>query len=198
MTRHHFRINKAYAATLERVACRPIENDPSLPLRLIRLEFSIYRILEGRKLESHGEIACRDLIVSPLLSSQSDAGLVAYANAIQVPDPIDEPISWLALARRVRWIEVTFGSPESEGDRNPFATIKPFDHRGWNITECRYDQSVPWVTIGAAANSVGVSESTVRRRVDAMESEWGLRLVRRTDGDHRRIYLPLFLNVWED
>lgn len=198
MTRHHFQINKPYAANLIRVASRPIENDPSVPLQLIRLEFAIYWIAEGQRLESQGEIACRDLVVSKLLPTNRDAGLVAYAHALRVDAPINEPESWARLQSNGRWIELKFGASEIEGGRNPFTLIKPFDPAGWEIKEYSYDRNARWVTIGAAADAVGVSESTVRRRVDALEAEWGSELVRRTDGDHRRIYLPLFVNIWGD
>lgn len=198
MTRHHYQVGKPYAGKLIRVAARPIENDPSLSVHLLRLEFAVYRMADQDTLESQGEIACRDLIVGRLIPAQRDAGLIAYAQALRLTASVDDPASWLNLERQGRWIELTFGPAESEGGRNPFASIQPFDPVKYAINEYRYDRSAKWVTIGAAADAVGVSESTVRRRVDAMEDEWGSDLVRRTEGEHRRIFLPLFTNVWKD
>lgn len=198
MTRHHFQINKPYVAKLIRVALRPIENDPNLSLQLIRLEFSVYWIIGDKELESQGEIACRDLVVGTCIDVKRDAGLIAYAQALRVTAPVNVAANWMNLAGHGRWIELTFGPAETEGGRNPFATIKPFDSDGCSVTEYRYDRNAKWVTIKAAADAVQTSESTVRRRVDALESQWGARLVHRTDGDHRRIFLPLFVNIWED
>ncbi|WP_417735652.1 helix-turn-helix domain-containing protein [Rosistilla oblonga] len=198
MTRHPFQIDKPYAAKLVRVASRPIENDSIVPVQLIRLEFAIYWMMQGQRLESQGEVACRDLVVSKLLATERDAGAIAYAQALRVDDPINEPMNWIRLERGGRWIELKFGAADIEGGRNPFAEIKPFDVAGWEVKEYRYDLSARWVTISAAADAVEVSASTVRRRVDALEAAWGSELVRRTDGDHRRIYLPMFINVWDD
>ena len=153
---------------------------------------------QARKLESQGEIACRDLIISTLIPTERDSGLLVYANALDVAAPITDPNHWVDLARTGRWIDLTFGPPETEGERNPFATIKPFDPQGWTIVDYRYDRNAGWVTISAAADPLDVSESTVRRRADALETEWETQLVRRTKGDHRRIFLSLFVNVWDD
>ena len=37
-----------------------------------------------------------------------------------------------------------------------------------------------------------------RLKRQAMENEFGARLVRRTNGRQRRIYLPLFVKLWSD
>ena len=198
MTRHNFQINKPYAAKLIRVAARPIDNDPNLPLQLIRLEFAIYWMAEGRKLESQGEIACRDLIVSELLPKDRDAGLVAYAHALRVATPIDRPKNWIRLEGCGRWVELRFGPRDSEGGRNPFKEIRPFDPEGWTMKEYRYDRSAGWVSIGAAADAVGVSHSTVRRHLDDLENKFGAELIHRTGGGHRRVFLPFFMNVWQE
>ena len=197
MTRYHFTIGKPYAAKLIRVAPRPIENDANLSLQLLRLEFTIYWMSGGQRLESQGEIACRDFVVGDLVPAERDAGLVAYAQALHVAEPINNPANWIALPTS-RWIELTFGPSETEGGRNPFATIRPFDVDGYTIKDYLYDRSAKWVTIKAAADAVGVSESTVRRRVDAMEDQFGPELIHRTEGGHRRIYLPFFMKVCED
>jgi len=197
MTRYHFTIGKPYAAKLVRVAPRPIENDANLSLQLLRLEFTIYWMLDEQHLESQGEIACRDIVVGDLVPTHRDAGLVAYAQALRVKAPINEVANWTALPSG-RWIELTFGPSETEGGRNPFATIRPFDVDGWEVKEYRYDRSAKWVTIKTAADAVGTSESTIRRRADALEPQFGAELIHRTNGGHRRINLPTFMNVWED
>lgn len=198
MTRYSFTAGKAYAGKLIRVASRPIENDVSLSLQLLRIEFMIYWMQDGKRLESQGEIACRDIVVGELIPADRDAGLVAYAQALRISAPINRRDNWLGLQPSSRWIEVTFGPSEKEGGRNPFAKIAPFDPKGWTVKDYRYDRSAQWVTIRAAADAAGVSESTVRRHVDALESRFGSDLIHRTEGGHRRIYLPFFMNVWED
>ena len=199
MSRYNFRTDHTYAAKLVRVAKRPIENSDSIPLSLVRLEFAIYWCYpEKQLLESHGEFACRDLIVGSLVPTEYDLGLVNYAVALGVAAPIDSPENWSALVASDRFIELQFGPAELEGGRNPFSKIAAFDTTGWSIEEYKFDKTNEWVTIRVAADAVGVSESTVRRRVDALEEEWGPRLIVRTEGTHRRIHLPLFLNVWED
>lgn len=195
MTRYNFQLNKPYAAKLTRVTSRPIENDPAIELSLIRLEFAIYWMVGQHRLESQGEIACRDLVVGPLVPCNRDAGLLAYAQALRVPTPPRDPSSWIHLQPGDRWIEITFGPRETEGSRNPFRKIGSFSPDGWTIKEYRYDRTAGWVTIAAAADAVQVSESTVRRRLEALKQDWGDELVTRTDGGHRRVYLPLFVNL---
>jgi len=199
VARYNFSTDRKYAAKLVRVAKRPIENAPLLHLSLLRLEFAIYwQYPDGQVLESQGEFACRDLLVGDAISAEDDLGLATYAVALGVKGPSNNLQEWMQLADSVKFIELRFGLPESEGGRNPFAEISAFDPGGWTTKEYRYDRTAEWVTIGVAADSVGVSESTVRRRVDALEEEWGTRLIVRTEGTHRRIFLPLFMNVWED
>ncbi|MDA8745235.1 LysR family transcriptional regulator [Rubripirellula amarantea] len=198
MTRYNFQTNKPYAAKLNKVSTRPIENDPAISLTLIRLEFAIYWKVGEQRLESQGEIACRELVVGPLIPRDRDAGLLAYAQALRMATPPEDPGSWIHLQRRERWIEITFGPRETEGSRNPFRNIRPFSPDGWSIKEYRYDRTAGWVTIAAAADAVQVSKPTVRRRLDELEQNWGGELVTRTDGGHRRIYLPLFMRLWNE
>ena len=198
MTRYNFQIDKRYAAQLNKVSTRPIENDPAIGLALIRLEFTIYWMVGEDRLESQGEIACRDLLVGSLIPCDRDAGLLAYAQALKMATPPNDPGSWLFLQRSDRWIEITFGPREAEGSRNPFRDIRSFSPTGWEVKEYRYDRTAGWVTIAAAADAVQVSESTVRRRLEMLQQEWGGDLVKRTNGGHRRVYLPLFMRLWID
>lgn len=199
MARHNFTVDRPYAGKLVRIAERPLENDPGVAIRLLRLEFAIYWMFpDSQQLESQGEFACRELLVGSELSIARDAGLNAYANVLRVESPITQPASWAKLAAVGRWIEIHFGPPEHEWARNPFHQIRAFDPAGWSIKEFRYDASVEWVSPGHAAEVLSTSESTVRRQVDALEPEWGTRLVVRTVGNHRRIYLPLFVKIRDD
>jgi len=199
MARYNFSTDKSYAAKLIRTAQRPLENDPNLSLQLIRLEFAIYWMTaEKRLLESQGEIACREIVVGKLVPISKDAGLAKYAESLKILPPFNEAANWIGLEDSGRWIELQFGPAESEGGRNPFRKIAAFDPSGWTINEYRYDRNAKWVRIGAAAEAVGVSESTVRRRIDALEAEKGSELVVRTNGRQRKIYLPLFTLLWED
>ncbi|MCO8122613.1 hypothetical protein NHH03_12775 [Stieleria sp. TO1_6] len=198
MTRYNFQTNKPYAAKLTKVSTRPIENDPAISLTLIRLEFTIYWMVGEQRLESQGEIACRELVVGPLIPCDRDAGLLAYAQALRMATPPEDPGSWIHLQRRERWIEITFGPRELEESRNPFRDIRPFSPDGWSIKEYRYDRTADWVTIAAAADAAQVSKSTARRRLDELELDWGGELVTRTGGGQRRVYLPLFMRLWNE
>lgn len=197
MTRYNFRIDVPYAAKLVRASTRPIENDPAMAITLVRLEFAIYWI-SGQRLESQGEIACRDLVVGKLIPRNQDVGLLAYAQALRMSGPPESPSSWLDLQSTDRWIEITFGPRELEGLRNPFRTIRSFSSEHWEIKEYRYDRTAYWVSIAEAADAVQTSLSTARRRLHAFEQSWGSELVTRTDGRHRRVYLPLFVALCKE
>lgn len=197
MARYHFDTTRDYAAKLLRVVDRPIENKTSPEVSLIRLEFAIYWVVERHVLESRGEIACRDIVVSRALPIVRDAGLTAYATALCVPGDAGKTSNWRNLAVSDRWIALRFGKAESAGERNAFEKIARFDPKGWKIKEYRYDLNEKWGGIGAVAASFSVSESTARRRVAELEAEWGNRLVVRTDGRHRRINLELLSNLWD-
>ena len=197
MTRYNFRTGIPYAAKLTKVTTRPIENDPAMEIALIRLEFAIYWIY-GQRLESQGEIACRDLVVGRIIPSNRDVGLLAYAQALRISGLPENPISWLSLQKLERWIEITFGPREQEGLRNPFITIRPFSPEGREIKEYRYDRTACWVSIAEAADAVQTSLSTARRRLQVLEQIWGSEVVTRTDGRHRRVNLPLFVALWEE
>ena len=200
MTRYTFSFNRKYSGRLIGIHQRPIENDPMLGLHLLRLEFEIYWQLSHDKptLRSEGEIACRDIVIGKLIRSEKDSGQQAYANALGIRGELSLVESWLRTTEQDAWVEIEFGSPEQVGHRNPFRTITRFDPSGWQIEPYRFDRTLEWVTVAAAAAAVTTSEATVRRRVDEWEIEFGTRVVRRTAGGQRRIYLPLFVNLWSD
>lgn len=200
MTRHSFATDRKYSGQLLNIHERPIENDPILGLFLLRLEFEVYWQLNQNKptLRSEGEIACRDIVIGKRIPSEQDAGQQAYAAALGIRGELSRVDSWLQAVNRNVWVEIEFGPPEHVGQRNPFRTITRFDPRRWQIEPYRFDRRQEWVTVAVAAAAVTCSEATVRRRVDEWEIEFGGRLVRRTTGRQRRIYLPLFVNLWSD
>lgn len=200
MSRFSFRVDHPYAARLISVRKRPIENDPRLSLSLLRLEFEIFWKMQGAvvSLRSQGEIACRDLLIGELIPAQNDSGQIVYASALKIRGRIQDPQRWTASVAHSRWVEIIFGEANPIDGRNPFKSIQAFDPSGWKIEKYRYDRSAQWVSVSEAAAAVCASASTVRRRVDELEAEFGARLIRRTSGNQRRIYLPLFMNVWPD
>lgn len=200
MSRYNYRVNHTYAARLISVRIRPIENDPLLPISLLRLEFEVFWKLQDPEptLQSQGEIACRDLLVGELIAADKDPGQLVYASALKVVGRIQDPQRWIASAERSPWVEITFGEADPVDGRNPFKCIRPFDTAGWKVKKFRYDRSAQWVSVSEAASAVCTSASTVRRRVDELEAEFGARMIRRTSGNQRRIYLPLFVNAWPD
>ena len=200
MTRYNFAIDKKYAGKLLSIHQRPIENDPTLSLHLLRLEFEIYWQLSHEKqtLRSEGELACRDIVIGKLIRAEKDAGQQAYASALGIRGDLSLADSWLRAAELDVWVEIEFGPPEQVGQRNPFRRIARFDPSIWQMEPYRFDRGKEWVTVAVAADAVTTSEATVRRRVDEWEIEFGGRLVRRTFGRQRRIYLPLFVNLWSE
>jgi hypothetical protein len=200
MSRFNFRVEHPYAARLISVRKRPIENDPRLSLSLLRLEFEIFWKMQGNvaSLRSQGEIACRDLLIGELIPVQNDSGQLVYASALKVKGRIQDPQRWTASLAQAPWVEIIFGEADPIDGRNPFKSIRAFDPSGWKIEKYRYDRSAQWVSVSDAAAAVCASASTVRRRVDELEAEFGARVIRRTRGNQRRIYLPLFLNAWSD
>ncbi len=200
MTRYNFATDKKYSGQLLSIHQRPIENDPTIGLHLLRLEFEIYCQLNHDKptLRSEGEVACRDIMIGKLIRSEKDTGQQAYAAALGIRGDLSLFDSWLQAADRDVWVEIAFGPLEQVGQRNPFRAITRFDPSIWQIEPYRFDRSKEWVTVTVAADAVATSEATVRRRVDEWEIEFGARLVRRTSGRQRRIYLPLFANLWSD
>ncbi|MGH7137646.1 MAG: hypothetical protein ACREHD_18015, partial [Pirellulales bacterium] len=64
MPRYAYKIGVPYPSRLLAADARPIENDESRKLALLRLEFEIFaRFDRDRELRSLGRIASRDLVV---------------------------------------------------------------------------------------------------------------------------------------
>jgi len=191
MARYRFRENHEYAGRVHAVWRKPLEN---AGLSLIRLEFEIFTFGEGNRLSSTGKIACRDIVVGKGIDLQRDTTAMPYLNALEVRRP-ESAASWLELNDRDVWVKIVFGPIGAEDERNAFRSIFPLDVRGYQIIEYDYDLDAGWVEVSVAADDLGCSESTVRRRVARAEAEFGERLVRRTGGNHRRINLRLLRNL---
>jgi hypothetical protein len=192
MARYRFQPGKEYPARLLAVRVRPIANEDSR-VRLLRLEFEIFPEFKGQ-LRSQGKIACRDLVIGP--ESARDTGVSRYARALGVHAE-DRVEDWLAAEQGAPWVRIVFGEPDPEDDRSPFDEFEPFDleKSGCRVVEYDLPLGEKWVTPAEAADELGCSTATVRRRVDQHQAEWGTRLVRVTPGGHRRINLPLLREV---
>ncbi len=93
---------------------------------------------------------------------------------------------------------IVFGPHDDFDQRNSFASILPFDPLKHRIQEYDLASHQDWVRVGKAAEELETSESTVRRRVQSWEIEWGTRLVRpRQPGGHRYLNLRLLRNLWD-
>jgi hypothetical protein len=193
MRRYAFIPGAEYAARLCNVTQRSVENKK---LALVRLEFEVYKFLEGPKLDSTGEIACRDIIVGAAANVSGDPAVWPYIAALAVRSP-DTASGWLALGSRKPepWVKIVFGPVDKSDERNAFASIDRFDVTGWVITDGNCHRLDGWVTISEAARALGKTESTLRRLIQRYEAEFGSRLVWRTRGGHRRINIRLLRNL---
>lgn len=196
MPRYAYAIGRPYVGRLLAADTRPIENDKSRKLALVRLEFEIFlRDDRQRDLRSLGRIASRDLVLCP--GAAGDAGLVAFAQKLRVSDAL-RPAAWSVRAKEGGWIEIVFGSLDERDGRNRFAEIRGFSPGGYRIVEYQHDLSSHWVTPEAAARALKLSPATVRRRTKEHLAEWSEALERRTRGGHRRINLLLLRHLLQD
>lgn len=196
MTRHQFETNVVFAGRLHNVIRRPLENDPSVAVSLLRLEFEVFRPIIDKVLRSNNKFACRELVIGQSLPANCDSSVSAYAAALAVDRrKIDSPEGWLALTQSRPWIEIRFGPASQVDCRQPFDRVVRFDPVGWQVEEFQYDRDKQWVSIRQASAVFDCSDSTIRRRVDALKSEFGERLMRFTTGGHRRINIALLKHV---
>ena len=194
MAREHFYTDKTYAGRLYSIHRRPIENQ-DLKVCLVRLEFEVFLIDPDKKeLRSLGKIASRDIIVTAGVAQ--DPGVSPYVRGLSVPNP-NTPEGWENCIRQRPWIGIEFASPNSQDERNPFKSVSPFDATDHNVVEYDYRVGEKWVTLGVAAQELDCSVSKMRRVVDDLEREWSHRLVRRTQGNQRRVNLRLLKDLWE-
>lgn len=192
MGRNQFDTQKNYAAKLNNIVKRPIENSPNCGFALLRLEFAIYEPLKGKILRSFGSYACRELIIGSAVAGSKDASILAYAHALKLSgQSIDDPATWELLKAKRPWIEIKFGPVAKVDFRQPFAKIARFDPTGWKIEEYGFAPDKEWVTVQQAAKFFDCSLSTMRRRVDKRAQIHGEKLLTFTDGGQRRINLKL-------
>ena len=191
MSRYKFQTNREYAAFLHPVQLRRVENS-NPGYQLLRLEFEIYELLPD-ELRSTGKIACRDIIVGPAVNPELDSSLMVYVNALRIERPRNLE-SWTNNGREI-WVTLRFGDIDANDQRNSFLQILPLDISGRRITAFSYDLARGWVTVSEAAARLRLSAATIRRRLETLEPDWGVRLETRTAGNHRRINLPLLRNL---
>lgn len=194
MARARFITQKKLAGRLIAISRRPIENlDPKISL--LRLEFEIFWIVPNAKeLRSLGKIACRDVVITP--GVEMDRGVSAYVQGLGVPKPYERG-DWENRVTQRPWIRFEFDTPNPEDERNPFKEVFPFIAADYAIHECDDRLDSKWVTPSAAAKEFGCSVSKLRRCVDHLEDEWSHRLVKRTQGNQRRVNLRLLKELWE-
>lgn len=199
MARFRFQEGQQVAGRLDAVVERPIENGPKSGVTLLRLEFSIHSIQAAKRvLFPSGTLACREIVVGPSIDATRDSSVMAYASALRVSGDCRKPKHWLDLEGQKRWIRITFGAIQLPDFRNPFTKITAFDIEGYALQQPARPAAPAWATVKQAAEALGISEATVRRITDDLESTWGSELVRRTDGGHRRICLQLLKTIHRD
>ncbi|MBW3542111.1 MAG: hypothetical protein KY476_17715 [Planctomycetes bacterium] len=194
---HRFRLmpDLPYAARLLSVRPRPVENR-NAPPQLLRLEFELFSLDEARReVRSLGKIASRDVIV--VRGVGDDFGVAPFVQALRIRPP-DDPAAWLRCAQRRPWVKLTFGEVDPADDRNLVKEIYAFACSGYKAFAYDYSLDEKWVGPRIAAQEFGVSEATIRRRIDVLEADWGPTLVRRTSGGQRRVNLPLMKHVWDE
>lgn len=107
MPRYAYKPSVAYPSRLLAADTRPIENDKTHKLALVRLEFEIFQLFQrDRELRSTAQIACRDLLVHP--DTAGDNGVVFFAQRLGVRDP-RKPEAWARRAAEGAWVEIIFG-----------------------------------------------------------------------------------------
>lgn len=196
MPRYAYEVGRPYAGRLLAADARPIENDKSRKLAVVRQEFEIFaRFDRDRELRSLGRIASRDLIVHP--DAASDNGVAFFAQRLGVRDP-RKPEAWSERAAEGAWVEIVFGEFDERDGRNRFADVRVFSLDGCRVVEYRYDLSGDWLRPEDAGKAVGKSASTIRRFTKKHLADWGETLERRTSGGHRYINLLVLRHILQD
>jgi hypothetical protein len=198
MSRNQFDTRVTYAARLNNIFRRPIENSIDCGLALLRLEFEVFQQLEGRTLRSFRQYACREFVIGNLVGASKDANILAYAQSLSLSgQAIDRPSQWEQLKETRPWIKIKFGPVSKVDYRQPFEDIARFDSTGWKIEEYGCAPNEDRVSVEEAAKFLYQSLSTIRRKVDRLALTYGEELLTYTDGGHRRInleYLRLLLD----
>ncbi len=193
MTRNQFDTKTIYAARLNNIVRRSIENSLDCGFALLRLEFEVFQQLEGRILRSFRHYACREIVIGNLVGGSKDASILAYAQSLSLSgQAIDEPSKWELLKETRPWIKIKFGPVSKVDYRQPFEDIARFDSTGWKIEEYGFKPIEDRVSVEEAAVFLCQSLSTIRRKVDKLALTYGEELLTYTDGGHRRINLEYF------
>ncbi|MDB4749997.1 hypothetical protein OAF83_03740 [Rubripirellula sp.] len=201
MARFRFKTDKYYAAELRKVTQRPIENYPTRgTIHLLRLEFEIFRIIDKMMwLQGLGLLASRDLVIGTLVDQKKDSGLAHYCDVLGLKEG-RRLADWNALENQGKWIKVRFGSLEEGTDRNKFERIESFDpkeRKKYKVKRPSFDVAKKWVKIAHAAEYLGVSVSTARRKADKWAEAGYDDVVRRGAGSQREINMPLLWDLEE-
>ncbi len=187
-------------ARLHAIVERPVENRS---LSVLRLEFEIFEEIPTGVLRSTGKIACRDIVVGSSLDLSVDPRGQMWMAALSLPcnrvNHVEEwpPLAWGKRHKRP-WVKITFGDVNSRDQRASFDHVVKFDPTGYELNEYDYDLDDQWVSVGVIASRIGISAPTVRRLVKKHLPEFGERLERRTDGNHRRVNWTLLSNLWNE
>ena len=176
---------------------RPVENTNNT-LALVRLEFEIYRLLKGQNLSSLGTFASCDIIVGAGANAARDVGVRPFIKALAVRSP-DTLRCWMELPGRKEtpWVKIKFGEVDQLDERHRFEEISHFDSTPFAVTEHNM-RAKDWVKVREAAERLHVGKVKVRQRVDHYEKTHGSRLVRRTEGNQRKINLRLLESLLAD
>jgi hypothetical protein len=193
MSRNKFSTETRQVGYLFDVVKRPIENSMHCQLMLLRLIFDVVKVFERRRIfTSCGQFASRDLIIGNGAVNQIDTGIKTYASALSLNSQrISDPEAWLELRNQKPWVEIQFGEPRPPDLRQPFLNIRAFEKpEDWGIEKViDFYPNKEWVSVNQAARFFGMSDSTIRRRVELFQSQYGERLIVVTSGKHRRINL---------
>lgn len=107
-------------------------------------------------------------------------------------------VAWEQLRDRKPWIRIKFGQASEVDYRQPFVEIGSFDATGWSVEQFGFEPSAAWGSVDDAAAMLGLSRSTIRRRVDNLAETHGEALLTFTDGRHRRINLEYLQQMLSD
>lgn len=199
MPRNQFDTKTTFAARLNNVVRRPIENSLQCGFALLRLEFEIFQQLEGKILRSFRHYACREFVIGNLVGGSQDANILAYAQSLSLRgQAIDNPSDWELLKEIRPWIKIKFGPVSKVDYRQPFEEISRFDSAGWKIEEYGFKPNEDRVSVEEAAEFLCQSLSTIRRKVDKLALTYGEELLTYTDGGHRRINLEYLLLLLDE
>jgi hypothetical protein len=198
MPRNQFKTDTTYAGRLNDVVIRPIENSPNRGVKLLRIEFEVFDVLNTKTLRSFQKYACREIVIGNAVQPLRDANVLAYSRALGLKDDqVEDADAWVALKNNRPWISIEFGPVSDVDYRQPFTSIKPFSPAGYEVKAYGTETTKTWCSVDEAAQYFAESGSTMRRKADVLASKHGEKLMTYTKGGHRRInleYLRILLD----